>query len=232
MQRPFSGPIGMLTFTLILFSSLGIQAGSFLDQLCRKSLGVETTEVASGVPDRSLPDFRLRNVDGQSVGLSDYPNAKGFIIVFTCNHCPFAKLYPPRLNQLNKRFGPLGVPLIAISSTDTTVYDEDGFVEMVAKARKEKFNFPYLFDGDQSVAKSYGAQKTPHAYVIWKVNGNWVIQYDGAIDDNGAEPDKVKESYVADAVESLLAKKEVKMKKTLSIGCQIYFRGEGEKMTR
>lgn len=179
-----------------------------------------------------VPDFTLQNVDGSRVSLRNYPKAKGFILVFTCNHCPFAKLYPPRLNQLNKRFGPLGVPLIAISSTDTTVYEEDGFPEMVAKARNEKFNFPYLFDSKQEVAKAYGAQKTPHAYVIWKENDNWVVKYDGAIDNNGAEPAKVTESFVADAVESLLAKKEVRTKKTLSIGCQIYFRGEGEKMTK
>lgn len=177
-----------------------------------------------------VSDFSLKNVDGSWVSLKDYPKAKGFIIVFTCNHCPFAKLYPPRFNQLNAKYKPLGVPLIAISSTDTNAYEEDGYLEMVKKAKAEKFNFPYLFDGLQELAKTYQAQKTPHAYVIWKVNSEWVVKYDGAIDDNGAEPQKVTVPFVANAVDQLLKGREVKRKETKSIGCQIYFRGEGEKM--
>ncbi len=176
------------------------------------------------------PDFVLKNTNGKQVSLKDFPKAKGFIIIFTCNHCPFAKLYPARLNQLNSKFKPLGVPLIAISSTDTNTYEEDGYLEMINKAKAEKFNFPYLFDGLQEVAKKYKAQKTPHAYVIWKEKGEWVVKYDGAIDDNGAEPQKVKNGYVTNAVDELLKGKEVKVKETRSIGCQIYFRGEEEKM--
>lgn len=150
--------------------------------------------------------------------------AKGFIIVFTCNHCPFAKLYPQRLNTLNKKYGEFGVPLIAISSTDTVVYDEDTFSNMVIKSRDEKFNYPYLFDEMQTVAKNFGAKKTPHAFVVWIENGKLVLKYNGAIDENGAEPEKVTSSYVAEAVDSLLMRKQVKTHSTFSIGCQIHFR--------
>lgn len=169
-------------------------------------------------------DFSLKNIDGKMVSLKNYKDAKGFIIVFTCNHCPFAKLYPERLNQLNLKYKALGVPLIAISSTDTIMYVDDTYPKMVKKAKKEKFNFPYLFDGDQSVAKNFSAQKTPHAYVVWKENGKWVVKYDGAIDDNGNDPDKVSKHYVADAVDSLLMNKSVALRQTKSIGCQILFR--------
>jgi hypothetical protein len=82
---------------------------------------------------------------GKTVSLTDNPNAKGYIIVFTCNHCPFAKLYPKRLNQLNKKYASLGVPLIAISSTDTIMYVEDCYDKMVAKAKTGKYNFPFLY---------------------------------------------------------------------------------------
>lgn len=173
---------------------------------------------------QDVNDFSLKNIDGKMVSLKNYKDAKGFIIVFTCNHCPFAKLYPERLNQLNLKYKALDVPLIAISSTDTIMYVDDTYPKMVKKAKREKFNFPYLFDGDQSVAKNFSAQKTPHAYVVWKENGKWVVKYDGAIDDNGNDPDKVSKHYVADAVDSLLMNKPVALSQTKSIGCQILFR--------
>lgn len=171
-----------------------------------------------------IRDFQLQNVDGKILSLSSFPDAKGFIIVFTCNHCPFAKLYPPRLNDLYKKYKALGIPLIAISSTDTLVYEEDTYPKMIQKATKEKFLFPYLFDGEQAVAKMFAAQKTPHAFVIWKEHDAWVIKYNGAIDDNGAEPEKARNRYVANAVDALLAGKDVAVTETKSIGCQIYFR--------
>ena len=174
--------------------------------------------------EKTVKDFHLLNVDGKKISLGDYPDAKGFIIVFTCNHCPFAKLYPPRLNELNAQYKSSGVPLIAISSTDTVTYDQDTYPNMVTKAMDEKFSFPYLFDGLQTVAKNFSAQKTPHAFVVWKKNGEWIIKYNGAIDDNGAEPEKVKNHYVSDAVDALLQNKEVKIKETKSLGCQIHFR--------
>lgn len=174
--------------------------------------------------EKVVTDFKLLNVDGKMVSLGNYPAAKGFIIVFTCNHCPFAKLYPERMNELNTKYKPLGVPLIAISSTDTIMYEEDTYPNMVQKANEEHFNYPYLFDEYQSVAKNFSAQKTPHAFVIWKEHDQWVVKYNGAIDDNGAEPDKVTDHYVENAVNQLLNNKAVKVSATSSIGCQIKFR--------
>jgi peroxiredoxin len=172
----------------------------------------------------TILDFSLKNTDGKMISLANYKEAKGFIIVFTCNHCPFAKLYPPRLNALNSKYDSLGVPLIAISSTDTMMYEEDTYPKMIAKATDEQFNFPYLFDEMQSVAKNFKAQKTPHAFIIWKENEKWVIKYNGAIDDNGMKPEKVTEHYVANAVDALLANKKITIPETKSIGCQIAFR--------
>lgn len=173
---------------------------------------------------KTVSDFRLLNTDGKYISLKDYPDAKGFIVVFTCNHCPFAKLYPPRLNALHKRYKSLGVPVIAISSTDTILYEEDTYPKMVAKAKSGHYSFPYLYDGEQSVAKDFQTQKTPHAFVLWQENGQYVVKYSGAIDDNGAEPAKVQHQYAAEAVEALLHGKEVAVKETKSIGCQVHFR--------
>lgn len=174
--------------------------------------------------ERLVEDFSLMNVDGRMLSLADYPDARGFVIVFTCNHCPFAKLYPPRFNAFYEKYTALGVPLIAISSTDTVMYEDDTFSRMRAKAAAEHFVFPYLHDANQTVAKNFDAQKTPHAYVIWKEKGRWVVKYNGAFDDNGANPDKVQEPYVVNSVEALLAGRRVPIMETPSIGCRIYFR--------
>ena len=177
-----------------------------------------------GVNETKDLSFHLLNVDGRYVSISDYKDAKGLIIIFTCNHCPFAKLYPARLNKLNQQYKKLGVPLIAISSTDSVQYEEDDFQHMVVKAKKENFNYPYLYDRNQQVAKNYKAQKTPHAFVIWKEKNQWLIKYSGAIDDNGMNPKEVKTPYVENAVNALLKGENTFESETKSIGCQIYFR--------
>jgi peroxiredoxin len=190
----------------------------------KNKLLIAIVAMVISIPVNAQFDFSLKNVDGKMVSLQDNVNIKGYIIVFTCNHCPFAKLYPKRLNQLNKKYASLGVPLIAISSTDTIMYEEDCYDKMVAKAKSGKYNFPYLYDSVQSVARNYNAERTPQAFVIWKENDNWVVKYNGAIDDNGAEPKLVTENYVANAVDELLEGNQVKQPFTRSIGCKINFR--------
>ena len=177
-----------------------------------------------GQKEKTIADFNLLNINGKYISLKEYPQAKGFMVVFTSNHCPFATLYPERLNQLNLKYSALNVPLIAISSTDTVSYEEDTYDKMKAKAKAEHFNFPYLYDGAQVVAEDFAAQRTPHAFLIWKENGSYTIKYCGAIDDNGAHANLVQKHYLADAVDELLAGKDVTLKETRSIGCQIYFR--------
>ena len=158
------------------------------------------------------------------VSFADYPQAKGFIVIFTCNHCPFAILYPKRLNDLNEKYTKLGVPLIAISSMDTLSYEEDAYIKMIQKARKEHFNFPYLYDPTQEIAKLFHAQKTPHAFVIWRDEDHFDIKYSGAIDDNGMHPNEVENPYISMALDELLEGKTVSNPETITIGCQIYFR--------
>ena len=170
-----------------------------------------------------ISDFRLKNIDNSFVSLNDFKDAKGFMIVFTCNHCPFAKLYSKRLNALNKKYKPLGVPLLAINSMDSILYKEESFELMQTKAKSDKFNFCYLQDATQSVGKDFDAKHTPQAYVIWKEDNNWIVKYEGAIDDDGENPDKAN-PFISNAVDELLSGKNVTLPQTESFGCRIFYR--------
>ena len=173
--------------------------------------------------EKTVSDFNLKNIDGKFLSLKNFQEAKGFIVVFTCNHCPFAKLYTDRLNELNKKYSALRVPLIAIASPNVFMHSEDSYPEMIKTAKQKKFCFPYLFDETQNVARNFSADRTPHAFVIWKEKNEWKIKYNGAIDDNGAHPENVTVRYVENAVNALLANKDVPVKETNSIGCAIQF---------
>lgn len=173
---------------------------------------------------KTVKDFSLQNVNGKIVSTKDYKDARGFVVVFTCIHCPFAKLYYDRLNQLNAKYSKLHVPLLLINSSDTIMFANENMPNMAKVAKEKKYNFPYLFDPSQQVAKDFKAEKTPHAFVVWKEQNKWVVKYSGAIDDNGAHPDLVKQSYVANAIDELLAGKPVTVKDGYSIGCVIHYR--------
>ncbi len=178
----------------------------------------------SSVIGKEVNDFSLRKTNGQFVALHDYADAKGFIIVFTCNHCPFAKLYTKRLNGLHGQFAEKGVPVLAINAMDSVQYEAETFTHMQEKAKQEKYKFPYLQDATQMVGKLFGAQHTPQAFVIWKTkNGKYQIRYSGAIDDNGENPRKAI-PYIANAVAQLLEGKEVSTPETPSFGCRIFYR--------
>lgn len=173
--------------------------------------------------EKSIEDFSLYNTKTQKISLSSYPNAKGFIVIFTCNHCPFAQLYYKRLNALNEKYSKENIPLIAINSMDTFLYEDETMKLMNKKANQHKFNFPYLQDASQSVGKNFGATHTPQTFLIWKVNNQWKIKYKGAIDDNGEHPEKAK-SFISQAIEELKANKPVSMPEMNSIGCKIMYR--------
>ncbi len=166
-------------------------------------------------------DFRLKNVDGKMISLSDYGDAKGFIVVFTCNHCPFAKMYENRIIALDQKYAPAGYPVIAINPNNPALQKEDSFENMQLRAKEKGFTFPYLIDEGQKIYPQYGATKTPHVYVLQKTAKGNEVKYIGAIDDNYSDEDAVKHRYVADAVEALLSGKDVPMKQTKAIGCTI-----------
>lgn len=167
------------------------------------------------------PDFRLKNVDGKMVSLADYTQAKGFIVIFSCNHCPFVKAYEDRMIALHEKYAPKGFPVIAINSNDPEVVPEDSFDKMVERAQQKKFPFVYLFDEGQKVYPLYGAARTPHVYILSKKANDLVVEYIGTIDDNYKDASAVKEKYVENAVDALLSGKKPAVTETKAVGCSI-----------
>lgn len=166
-------------------------------------------------------DFKLKNIDGKMVSLSDFKTAKGFIVIFTCNHCPYAKKYEDRIIELDKKYKAQGYPVIAINPNDPNVQPEDGYQQMIERAKQKGFTFPYLVDEGQKIYPQYGVTKTPHVFVLQKENGKNIVKYIGAIDNNYDNPADVSEYYAQDAVNALIKGEPVKMTKTVAIGCTI-----------
>ena len=166
-------------------------------------------------------DFSLKNVNNKKVSLADYKDAKGFIVIFTCNHCPYAKAYEDRIIALDKRYKKLGYPVIAINPNNPAVQPADSFDLMQERAKEKGFTFPYLFDEGQKIYPQYGATKTPHVYILEKTKAGNVVRYIGAIDDNYSDETAVKTKYVENAVDALLKNQEVPVKTTKAIGCSI-----------
>lgn len=166
-------------------------------------------------------DFRLENIDGKMVSLSDFKDAKGFIVTFTCNTCPYAVAYEDRVEALNKKYMSKGYPVIAIMPNNTEIKPGDNIDAMQKRAKEKGFTFPYLIDAKQEIYPQYGATKTPHVYVLQKTQNGNKVKYIGAIDDNFQDANAVKTKYVEDAVEALLKGNEIKVKATKAIGCTI-----------
>lgn len=170
------------------------------------------------------PDFNLKNIDGKYISPASFADAKGYIVIFTCNHCPFSVKYEDRIIELHKKYAPKGYPVIAINPNDAEKQPEDSYEEMQKRAKEKKFPFPYLHDETQQIAKAYGAMRTPHVFLLSKTSSGNVVAYIGAIDDNAHQPDKVKERYVENALNSLMQNKPVAQPFTKAIGCTIKWR--------
>lgn len=166
-------------------------------------------------------DFSLKNVDGKMVSMADYTEAKGFIVIFTCNHCPYSVAYEDRIIELDKIYKEKGYPVIAINPNDPELYPTDSYEAMIVRTKEKSFTFPYLFDDGQKVYPQYGATKTPHVFLLEKENSDLIVKYIGAIDNNHADAAEVTEKYVSDAVDALLAGKNPDPNFTKAIGCSI-----------
>ncbi len=196
----------LLSFMIITFFSEFHHNGT-------KDKGYQIGDVVS--------DFKLKNVDDSMVSLSDYKDAKGFIITFTCNTCPFAKAYEDRIIALDKKYASKGYPVIAINPNNPDVQPGDGFKAMQSRAIEKGFTFPYLVDEGQQVYPKFGATKTPHMFVVQKTSKGNVVKYIGAIDDNYKDASAVNKKYVENAINALLNGEDIKEKETKAIGCSI-----------
>lgn len=166
-----------------------------------------------------IEDFSLKNTNDKMVSLSDYKDAKGFIIVFTCNRCPYSIANEDRIIALDKKYKKLGFPVISINPNDPVASPADNFEKMKIRADEKGFTFPYLFDEGQKVYPKFGATKTPHVYIV--TANDMKVQYIGAIDNSSRDADKVTEKYVENALDALLAGKKIEKTETRAIGCSI-----------
>jgi len=166
-------------------------------------------------------DFNLRNVDGEYVSLGDYKDAKGFIVIFTTNHCPYAIAWQDRIIALDKMYKAKGYPVVAINPNSAEAYPADSYEKMIERAEEKGFTFPYLHDEKQEIYKIYGATKTPHVYLLNKEQDKLKVAYIGAIDNNYRNADEADEHYVQDAVNNLLSGKNPDPDFTRAIGCGI-----------
>jgi peroxiredoxin len=167
-------------------------------------------------------DFKLKNVDGHYVSLADYPKAKGFVVVFTCNNCPYAKAYQDRILAIDKEYREKGFPVIAINPNDPAVEPGDSYEAMVIRAREKAYTFPYLYDEQHRVFSIYGATRTPHFFILEKdKQGDLIVRYIGAMDDNYQDAGEVKQHYVENALDALLRNQNPEPNFTKAIGCGV-----------
>ena len=183
---------------------------------------VENPESGLKVGD-TAPDFLLRNLDGKMVSLEGMKQdkgakVKGYIVVFTCNTCPYAVMYEDRLIELHNKYAPQGWPVVAIQPNDAKLKPGDSMEEMKIRSREKGFPFVYLYDDGQKVYPAYGATRTP---TIFLLDSNRKVRYIGAIDDNPQEAEAVKKRYVEDAIAAITAGKEPDPSFTKAVGCGI-----------
>lgn len=168
-----------------------------------------------------VKDFSLRSVNGKLYSFSSFPSAKGFIIVFTSNYCPFSKSYEDRLIAIDKKYTLKSYPVIAINPNDAEAYEEDKLENIQARIKEKGFVFPILRDEKQTVAKTFGALRMPHVFVVKKEGFKYILKYSGAIDDNPQDASGVTKNYLEDAVQSLSENKPIITEQTKPIGCAI-----------
>jgi peroxiredoxin len=182
------------------------------------SLHAQVTTIRPG---NIAPDIKLKNVNDKIISFADYPSAKGFVVIFTCNTCPYSRRYEQRIIELNNKYAALGFPVIAVNPNDPQSSPGDSFDEMKKHAASNKFTFPYLYDDGQLITTAYGARNTPHVFVISKTAQGNVVEYTGAIDNDAENTDPAKTKYVEDAITALLNNSKPAITVTKAIGCRI-----------
>ncbi len=164
------------------------------------------------------PPFALPGIDGRTFDPAAFRTKPVLVIVFSCNHCPYVQAYEDRLIEIQRDYGGRGVQLVAINSNDDEQYPEDSLPEMVKRADEKHFNFPYLRDASQEVAKAYGATHTPQLFVFDRARR---LRYTGKIDDNWQHPAAVTRRYLREALDAILEGQPPAEPSTFAIGCTI-----------
>jgi peroxiredoxin len=206
--------------TLLLYLFIFFSHGFDSQQTAEK-------KVSGYQPGERAANFQLKNTEGKMVSLNDFQKEKGIVLIFTCNHCPFSIAYEDRIIELHEKYAGLGYPVVAINPNDAQSYPDDSYEKMVIRAKEKKFPFHYLHDETQEIAKTYGATRTPHVYILQKKGADFEVAYIGAIDDNTDNPAEVKKRYLKEALDQLLAGNKPEPNLTKAIGCSIKWKKTG-----
>ncbi|MEO8603544.1 MAG: thioredoxin family protein [bacterium] len=165
-------------------------------------------------------DVKMKNVDGRELTITEIAGKQGTLVIFTCNHCPWAKAWEERIAALGNTYAARGVGVIAINANDPKANAIDGFGGMVERAKTRDFKFPYVVDSGSAVARAFGAERTPEAFVF---DAQGKLVYHGTIDDNAEHASDVKQPYLKNALEAVSTGKSVEVQETKSIGCGIKY---------
>ena len=181
-----------------------------------------TQALVAGAP-APLATTKMKNaVDGKPVASADVAGKAGTLVVFTCNHCPFARGWEQRIVALGNEYAKKGIGVILINANDPSAHEVDGLAGTQARAKEAGMQFPYVIDETSAVARAFGAEKTPEAFLFDKKGK---LAYHGAVDDNMREPEKVTKSYLKDALDAVVAGKAPAVPESKGIGCSIKLRG-------
>jgi len=169
-------------------------------------------------PGTAAIDFTLPGTDNHQHALADYADFAAVVIIFSCNHCPYVRAWEDRMNMIQREYAGRGVQMLVINANDAQKYPDDGFEKMQQRAHEKQFAFPYLYDASQETARAYGAERTPEVFLF---DAARTLRYHGAIDDNYESEDAVRQHYLRDALDTLLAGHAPSVTDTPPVGCTI-----------
>jgi thiol-disulfide isomerase/thioredoxin len=176
--------------------------------------------LGSKVP-AAVAKTKMKNVDGKMLSIADVAGKAGTLVIFTCNHCPFAKAWEERIVELGNTYAAKGIGVVLVNANDPTMHAEDGLEGMQEHAKARAMKFPYVVDGTSAVARAFGASVTPEAFLFDKAGK---LAYHGTIDDNRQDPSKVTARYLKDALDAVVVGKTPAVAETKGLGCSIKFR--------
>ena len=231
--------IALKTTTLAALAALSLAALAVADDtsggtMAPKAMPAARSHAPAGEPERprslaigaaaSLLDVKMTSVDGKELSIDDAKGAKGTLVVFECNGCPFVKAWQDRIVKIGNGAAAQGIGMIAIDSNDPSIVPGDGIDGMKQLASAKGYRFPYVADHGSKVARAFGAGHTPEAFLL---DASGKVVYHGAIDDNGEDASAVKLPHLANALTALSTGQEIQVKETKAIGCSIKYPTQG-----
>ena len=184
---------------------------------CLTILSAKELDLGSILP---LGDIKMADISGKDISLNDAKGKNGLLVIFSCNTCPWVIAWEDRYVELAETYKDKGVGIVAINSNEKQFETVDSMKEMQAHAKEQGYNFYYTMDNGSKLASEFGATRTPHIYLFDKKDK---LVYRGAIDDNARKPDKVENTYLADAIDNMLAGNTIDPTATKALGCAIKF---------